>query len=35
MKTINFTDLELESMIEMYTAEMEEAQVYIDQIKDI
>ena len=35
MKTINFTDLELESMIEMFTAEMEDAQVYIDQIQEL
>ena len=35
MKTINFSDRELESMIEMYTAEMEEAQMYLAQIKDI
>lgn len=35
MKSINFTNQELESMIEMYTAEMEEAQMYIAQIQDI
>ena len=35
MKAINFTDQELESMIEMYTAEMEEAQLYITQIQEL
>jgi len=35
MKAINFTDQELESMIEMYTAEMEEAQMYIGQIQEL
>ena len=35
MKTINFTDLELESMIEMYTAEMEDAKLYIAQIQEL
>jgi hypothetical protein len=35
MKVIKFTELELESMIEMYTAEMEEAMLYISKIQDI
>ena len=35
MKTIKFTDQELESMIEMYTAEMEEAKLYISKIQEI
>jgi len=35
MKSINFTDQELESMIEMYTAEMEEAQKYVAQIQEL
>jgi hypothetical protein len=35
MKTIKFTDQELDSMIEMYTAEMEEAQLYIAHIREV
>ncbi|MCX6265988.1 MAG: hypothetical protein NTW16_01325 [Bacteroidetes bacterium] len=35
MKSIKFTDLELESMIDMYTAEMEEAQMYIKHIQEL
>ena len=35
MKTINFSNSEVESMIEMYSAEMEEAQLYIAQIKEL
>jgi hypothetical protein len=35
MKTINFSDRELESMIEMYRAELEEAQMYISQIQEL
>ena len=35
MKTIKFTDLELESMIEMYNAELEEAEIYIAHIQEI
>jgi len=35
MKTIKLTDQELESMIEMYTAEMDEAKLYISKIQDL
>jgi hypothetical protein len=35
MKTIKLTDQELESMIEMYTAEMEEAKIYISKIQEL
>jgi hypothetical protein len=35
MKTIKFTNQELESMVEIYTAEMEEAKLYISKIQDI
>ena len=35
MKTVQFTDQELESMINMYFAELEEAHAYIAQIEEI
>ena len=35
MKSINFNDQELESMIEMYTTEMEESQKYVAQIQEL
>lgn len=35
MKTIKFSDLELESMIQMYQDELAEANMYVEQIKDV
>ena len=35
MKSIKLTDQELDSMIQMYTAELEEAQMYIKHLQDI